>query len=447
MTARLFGVLRSLLKFRKKTTVHSLLRRTISSRNALRPSKGMHDLIFLCIHASDFVVEAWGAKINKTAQLTSTRCPTDLSGMSFSCLFRFVPVSNYGRRNVFSTVITLGVRRSPINSVRSLTLSFRSFATQDLFWITTSSGKTMHAHCTNAQLTKKRQGVSPSYNEFESPKRYEVNIDQRPYQDTEAAEGCFKWSLKLDLPFDKTDPSYLHTGAVVRLSFLDNKGSTVFCQSTFEGEGAQPFLVPKSQMTDTDPQCIFVVESANKISDFVRWRTPYKFRHLLSGKYLSTDLSRPSTKSGTWRSLLRRETEDESSISTKFKLIPATSDEQDGLIRRDSAIGWLSIEVPLSEIEAKTKVAENKRQISTSTKNNLGYAPGMASKAVRRVADGVAEQGIKIMQGGFEDVFKSVREGGIFGGTPDERGEETKELFLHDYAPIKKDRSRTMVPL
>lgn len=148
--------------------------------------------------------------------------------------------------------------------------------------------------------------------------------------------------------------------------------------------------------------------------------------------------------------------DDESSISTKFKLIPATGDEQDGRVRRDSAIGWLSITVPLSEIEAKPKVAENERKISSSTPRNIGYAPEIATKAVQgalAVADGVAEQGKKMVQaGGLEDVFKRVREGGIFGGTGEERGGETKELFLHVAAPFvsnfgDQDRGGIMVPL
>ena len=252
-----------------------------------------------------------------------------------------------------------------------------------------SSSRTLHAHCFNTRsevqideeerrttvdikkmlpedsedvvidsvddhqnVHKKSQG--DTFDEFETPIRYEVNIDPRSPQDVlglldgtavKGVAGCFKWEMTLQLASKEIDPAYICTGSAVSLSFLANQ-TTVICSPFNEGTGLRPFLTKKARGAAADPRTIFIIENHGQSEEIMRWRKPYRFRHLLSGGYLSISFEKGPNKVGTWRtSIIKGHRRYESSIS----LLPASL-EKNELIRRDSAIGWLCCKVPKSHI-------------------------------------------------------------------------------------------------
>ena len=203
------------------------------------------------------------------------------------------------------------------------------------------------------------QSQGDTFDEFEMPVRYEVNIDPCSPQEilglldgtaVKGVGGCFKWEMTLQLAAKEIDPAYICTGSAVSLCFLANQ-TTVICSSFTEGTRLRPFLTKKAKGAAADPRTIFIIENHVQSEEIMRWRKPYRFRHLLSGGYLSISFEKGPNKVGTWRtSIIKGPRRYESSIS----LLPASL-ENDELIRRDSAIGWLCCEVPKSHIIGVSK--------------------------------------------------------------------------------------------
>ena len=324
---------------------------------------------------------------------------------------------------LFSPRVSTPSLSKSLTSQRDL-FTFRN--EQDLFWITTNSGKTLHANCLSedqqkSAITSGRGATDKSFpsigekegtasvvqcacfDEYESPKRYEANIDPRSPRDTEAAEGCFKWSLKLRLPVGEVDPQYIYTGAAIRLSFLE-KRCIVFCPSSSDGNGAQPYLARKMVESAADPQCIFIIESCNSSSEAVRWREPYLFRHLLSGRYLSIDLKRPQNKFGMWKPKMALGAA-EQGPTEKFMLVPATI-ESDERVRADSAIGWLSVTLLGKQLELLSKGrAKGPKDTAASAASAAAAAAAAAAKqGITGLGSGIAggiQQGITGIGGGL----------------------------------------------